>query len=62
MYLTMTHVENVLHRLKQMNTYLKYFPGASKKNIVMSITDEYLIEPVHNVKSLEYNHFYAAEQ
>ena len=55
LYFTMTNFENFFHRLKQMNTYLKYFPIPPQKGKVEPLSDEDLIEIIDNAKTLEYN-------
>ena len=55
LYFTTTNFENFFHRLKQMNTYLKYFPIPPQKGKVKPLSDEDLIEIIDNAKPLEYN-------
>ena len=55
LYFTTTNFENFFHRLKQMNTYLKYFPIPPQKGEVEPLSDEDLIEIIDNAKPLEYN-------
>ena len=52
LYFTMTNFEN---RLKQMNTYLKYFPVPPQKGELKLLSDEDLSEIIDNAKPLEYN-------
>ena len=55
LYFTTTNFADFLHRLKQLNKYLKYFPVPPQKEKVASLTDDDLIEIIDNAKPFEYN-------
>ena len=57
LYFTTSNFSSFLHRLKQLNKYLKYFPIPPQQEHVHTISDKELVEIIDNAKPLEYNQY-----
>ena len=57
LYFTGTNFQAFLHRLKQLNKYLKYFPISETTTAVTPLPDDDLIEIIDNAKPIEYNQY-----
>ena len=57
LYFTGTNFQTFLHRLKQLNKYLKYFPISETTTSVQPLPDDDLIEIIDNAKPIEYNQY-----
>ena len=57
LYFTTSNVLSFLHRLKQLNKYLKYFPIPPQNKHVHPLSDNELMEIIDNAKPLEYNQY-----
>ena len=57
LYFTTSNFSSFLHRLKQLNKYLKYFPIPPQNEHVHPLSDNELMEIIDNAKPLEYNQY-----
>ena len=62
LYFTGTNFQAFLHRLKQLNKYLKYFPISETTTSVQPLPDDDLIEIIDNVKTHQVQPVHVAKQ